>query len=274
MVMHVNLPASEIHEAKQIVGALPADAGKVITPSAVEGIGELRKLLSKEINWGATLATTDSKKTLFPSDTVAGDLVFRQVTFQDLDFTDFCVPADASKTLMPSATVSGTMELRRVMSADIDRSDDIAFNVIGTAKTTYAATAAVDPTFNTLSDYVQYPFVVTVPKLQGATWDDATKTLTIGPDSPTQTLLISVSCAISSSANNTALAFAVELNGVLAPQRFTLYGKTAGDWAIGTRFRELTVHPGDTLQLRLASSITATLTQQDMSMALTRVMIE
>jgi hypothetical protein len=49
MAVHKDLPASECHEAKQIIGATAADRGKVITPSAVSGVGELRNLKSTEI---------------------------------------------------------------------------------------------------------------------------------------------------------------------------------------------------------------------------------
>lgn len=51
MTTHVSLTsASEIHEAKQIVGAVAADAGKVITPSSTDGQGELRKLTLAELD--------------------------------------------------------------------------------------------------------------------------------------------------------------------------------------------------------------------------------
>lgn len=274
MELHKNLSPENLHEAKHIASATSADIGKVLTPTAAAGVGELRFLKASELNWGVTLTTGDNHKLFFPSASTAGAFELRQVTFPDISFTGFCTTGDASKALMPSETASGVMELRRVKSADIDRSKDVTFNIIGTEKTTYAATAAVDPTFATLTDFVAYPFAVTQVALQGATWDGTTKTLTIDATSPTQKVLLVTSGAISSSANTTTLAIGIVVNGVLTPQRFTLYGKTAGDWAIGARFRELTLNPGDTLQIRLASSTSATLTQQDFSMALVRVMTE
>lgn len=49
-VQHKSLPAGECHEAKQIIGATTADAGKVITPSSsANGQGELRRLSYAEI---------------------------------------------------------------------------------------------------------------------------------------------------------------------------------------------------------------------------------
>lgn len=50
MALHAALPADECHEAKQIIGAVAADAGKVITPSIVNGVGELRLLTVSEIS--------------------------------------------------------------------------------------------------------------------------------------------------------------------------------------------------------------------------------
>lgn len=49
-ILHKNLPSSDLHEPKGIVGASTSDAGKVITPSAsTAGTGELRKLTESEI---------------------------------------------------------------------------------------------------------------------------------------------------------------------------------------------------------------------------------
>lgn len=59
MTTHVSLTsASEIHEAKQIVGAIAADAGKVITPSSTDGQGELRKLDISELTVTGAAAHT------------------------------------------------------------------------------------------------------------------------------------------------------------------------------------------------------------------------
>jgi hypothetical protein len=46
---HKTLPSAECHEEKHIQLALPSDAGKVLTPSAVAGVGELRNLKQQEI---------------------------------------------------------------------------------------------------------------------------------------------------------------------------------------------------------------------------------
>lgn len=50
MALHAALSANECHEPKQIIGALAADAGKVITPSVVAGVGELRFLTIPEVS--------------------------------------------------------------------------------------------------------------------------------------------------------------------------------------------------------------------------------
>lgn len=49
-IIHKDIPAGECHEAKQIIGATTADAGKVITPSAsAAGTGSLRNLVEQEV---------------------------------------------------------------------------------------------------------------------------------------------------------------------------------------------------------------------------------
>ena len=59
MTTHVSLTDSaEIHEAKQIVDAVAADAGKVITPSSTDGQGELRKLDISELTVTGAAAHT------------------------------------------------------------------------------------------------------------------------------------------------------------------------------------------------------------------------
>lgn len=48
---HTITDPAKLHEAKQIAGASPADAGKVITPSSsIAGQGELRKLTLSELS--------------------------------------------------------------------------------------------------------------------------------------------------------------------------------------------------------------------------------
>lgn len=49
MTNHKDLPAAELHEAKQIKTATAAQAGQVITPSSVDNEGELRNLFLDEI---------------------------------------------------------------------------------------------------------------------------------------------------------------------------------------------------------------------------------
>ena len=49
MTNHKDLPAAELHEAKQIKTATAAQAGQIITPSSVDNVGELRNLALNEI---------------------------------------------------------------------------------------------------------------------------------------------------------------------------------------------------------------------------------
>lgn len=275
-MLHLNLPSSDVHEAKQIIDATTDDAGKVITPSSTaDGVGELRKLMSNEINWGVTLTTGDNKKCLFPSDVVAGELVFRQVTFPDLDFAGFCTAsADSAKVLGPSRTVDGVVELKRITNTEVDHSYDIMGNCIDIAETTVAVTAATDPTLNTESDYITYPFPITVIDSANVTFDSGTKTWTVNAGVPRQKVKISLSAALSSSVNTTTAAIAYKVNGTLLPHRFKVYGKTAGDWMIGTRHRIIELGAGDTLQVMLACSASCNLTHRDTSSTATRVATE
>jgi hypothetical protein len=55
MVVHRDLSNAELHEPKNIGTAVASDAGKVITPSAVDGVSELRQIDLDEI-------TTTSKR--------------------------------------------------------------------------------------------------------------------------------------------------------------------------------------------------------------------
>ena len=73
MTNHKDLPAAELHEAKQIKTATAAQAGQVITPSSVDNEGELRNLFLDEIThqgkrFGATgWATYQDNTYLFGS---------------------------------------------------------------------------------------------------------------------------------------------------------------------------------------------------------------
>lgn len=71
MAIHSSLTGSELHEDKLISTAVPGDAGKVTTPSAVAGIGELRKLAETEIT-----SVTDVLTVTFSDVTTAGSLYF------------------------------------------------------------------------------------------------------------------------------------------------------------------------------------------------------
>lgn len=65
MAIHKDLPASECHEAKQIIGATTSDAGKVITPSATTpSVGELRLLKQTEVLLEAQRQTGLSTSTI------------------------------------------------------------------------------------------------------------------------------------------------------------------------------------------------------------------
>lgn len=50
MPQHSTLTGAELHQDRFISTAVAGDAGKVTTPSAVNGVGELRKLLETEIS--------------------------------------------------------------------------------------------------------------------------------------------------------------------------------------------------------------------------------
>lgn len=65
-VVHKTLPASECHEAPQILTAIPTDAGKVITPSkTLSGVGELRNLEYKEIDYPGSRQLGLSTSTIY-----------------------------------------------------------------------------------------------------------------------------------------------------------------------------------------------------------------
>jgi len=71
MATHSSLTGSEVHECKLTSTAVPGDAGKVITPSSVSGVGELRKLLETEISQVVDVLTIQ-----FTDVTIAGSLYF------------------------------------------------------------------------------------------------------------------------------------------------------------------------------------------------------
>lgn len=268
MAIHKSLPSSEVHEEKHIIDATASDAGKVVTPSSTDGVGELRKLKTSELDYGVEVSTSDSNKTLFPSDTNAGVMELRQVTFPDLDFTGFCTTSDSSKVLMPSEDNNGEMELRQVKCSEIDRSGAVRLNLIATSQDTYAVTAATDTTFNTASDYIPYPFSLNVIHNDNVTYNVGTQTFTIGANAlAAQEYLSNFSCTLSSSVNTTRVGIAYKINGTLVDYRFVVRGRTADDYMPGSRHRHITLSPGDTVQLCLVCDKTCTLTQQDMSIS-------
>lgn len=235
MALHKSITdPNELHEDKHIAGALVTDAGKIITPSAtIAGAGELRNLnYSELVATGFTTAATDAKKVLKPSRTQNGVMVLEQLTCEDIDRTKLALLFVASNS-----------------------------------QDTYSITAAVDTTFNTLSDFVPYPFTLNVVENQNVTYNAATKTFTIGNDALAATkYLMSFNCSLTSSANTTRVAVAYVINGSLVPYRFVISGKTAGDFMVGSRSRIKALNPGDTVQLRIACNNTCTLTQQDISL--------
>lgn len=275
MELHKNLSPENLHEAKHIASATSADIGKVLTPTAAAGVGELRFLKASELNWGVTLTTADHHKVAFPSSITAGTFEFRQVTFPDLDATGYCTyAADGNKVLGPSRTENGKMVLKRITNTEVDHSQDVMLNFIGLESTAVAVTAAVDPTLNTITDFIAYPFPITLADSENLTYDSGTKTITVNAGVPTQKIKLSISAALSASVNTAKAAIAYVINGTLVPNRFTVYGKTAGDWMIGTRHRIIEVHAGDTIQIVLASTVSCNLTQCDISIAATRVATE
>lgn len=55
MAIHSALTGANLHEPKNLDSALAADAGKVLTPSTVDGVSELRLLVSTELSDSADL---------------------------------------------------------------------------------------------------------------------------------------------------------------------------------------------------------------------------
>ena len=272
MAIHKSLPSSEVHEEKHIIDATASDAGKVVTPSSTDGVGELRKLKTSELDYGVEVSTSDSTKTLFPSATTAGEMELRQVTFPDLDFTGFCVTSESNKCLVPSSLEDGAMVLRQLSKNDIDVDNDVCINAINVTNDTYSITAAVDSTFATPSDYVVWPFALDIIENDNVTYDSATKTFTVGEDAAAAAKYLSVfNCTLSSSTVTTRVGIAYKLNGTLVPYRFIVRGKSADDYMPGGRARHLTLSQGDTLQLCIVCDKTCTLTHHDTSMSITRV---
>lgn len=64
-IQHADIPSAKCHEAKQIIDAGTADAGKVITPSAVTpGLGVLRSLTTPEVLYQSSLQTSLATQTI------------------------------------------------------------------------------------------------------------------------------------------------------------------------------------------------------------------
>lgn len=104
MGIHANLANDQLHEPKGLKAAVAADAGKVLTPSAVDNVSELRKLLFTEIDLDTT-GGTDEGKALFASSTDdVGEIRF--ITGEDIasgeinaDSVGFEDDADNTKTM-------------------------------------------------------------------------------------------------------------------------------------------------------------------------------
>lgn len=100
MAIHKDLPASECHEAKQIIGALATDAGKVITPSSTPGVGELRLLNQREI------VVDSNRQTGLSTSTISVETVKRSV---------FNLGPNATQTVTVQLGAANTATIRRVV---------------------------------------------------------------------------------------------------------------------------------------------------------------
>lgn len=69
MPQHSSLAGAELHQDRYISTAVSGDAGKVTTPSAVDGVGELRNLLETEIS-----QVTDILSVYFTDVSTAGSI--------------------------------------------------------------------------------------------------------------------------------------------------------------------------------------------------------
>lgn len=109
MAIHRDLPASEVHEAKQIIGAVTADAGKVITPSgSSNGVGELRNLATSEITGlDVDLATLTNKD--LEQDGRLDDLEARQDSFVCVQFPDVNTAMGLRNVMIPPGSVLNTV---------------------------------------------------------------------------------------------------------------------------------------------------------------------
>lgn len=105
MAIHRDLPASEVHEAKQIIGAVTADAGKVITPSGSgNGVGELRNLATSEITGlDADLAALQNEDVNQAAR--LDDLEARQDSFVCVQFPDVNTAAGLRNMVIPPNSV-------------------------------------------------------------------------------------------------------------------------------------------------------------------------
>lgn len=101
MAVHKDLPASECHEAKQIIGATISDAGKIITPSAtVAGTGELRQLKQTEV------LLESQRQTGLSTSTIAVESVKRSV---------FNLGPNATQIVTVQLGAASTATIRRVV---------------------------------------------------------------------------------------------------------------------------------------------------------------
>lgn len=105
MAIHKDLPASECHEDKNIIGAGTADAGKVVTPSAVTpGVGVLRNLTSGEIVTDIQRTTGMSTSTIVVE--TAGNPVYN-------------LAPNATQTVTVQLGIAATAKVKRVLVRNI-----------------------------------------------------------------------------------------------------------------------------------------------------------
>ena len=134
MAIHKDLPSSELHEPKGIVGASTSDAGKVITPSAsTAGTGVLRKLTELEIDnkvcyLTASFPTIDSKSDIFIPVPFAGTVTkVTSVIDGALGTADTVLTCKINGTAMTNGNI--TVAYSGSAAGDIDSCTPTALNV-------------------------------------------------------------------------------------------------------------------------------------------------
>lgn len=138
MPLHATMSGVNVHEDKLISTATVADAGKVTTPSsALDGAGELRRLLGTELDTGGTIA--DQGKVLTPSATADGEFELRYATPDDIDALPLPVDIefadigtlDTQYTVLPFAATS--IRFYVILYAAITGADETVTVTVGTA---------------------------------------------------------------------------------------------------------------------------------------------